>query len=339
MQSETFQTPVALIVFNRPKTTRKVFDAIAEIRPSRLLIVADGPRPDRAGEDELCAQVREVVQAVNWPCEVLTNFAGRNLGCQERVVSGLDWVFSQVEEAIILEDDCLPGSSFFAFCEELLNRYRGDSRVAAISGTNFLEKYFKSEDSYYFSRLGGVWGWATWRSEWQRYDRHLKHWPYHRDEGTLSEIFSDPRAVAYWTQVFDKMYDKSGPNTWDYQWLYTHLVNHSVTAVPKVNLVTNIGFGTDATHTSQADPRLIVPSRTIVFPLRHPYGMIPLWSMDRRLQRLYSLPLGQRVTRKIHRLAAGVVRSFRNQNAVPGGTSVPPRESGQGKQVGPGDLE
>lgn len=317
MQADQFQTPVALIVFNRPQTTRLMQDVIARIRPAKFFVIADGPRADRPGEDKLCAQVREIVQAVDWPCELLTNFADENLGCQERVISGLDWVFSLAEEAIILEDDCLPDLSFFPFCEELLARYRGDSRVAAISGTNLLEKNFKSEDSYYFSLLGGNWGWATWRSEWNRYDRHLKNWPYNRSEGTLREIFDDPRAVAYWTQVFDKMYEKTEPNIWDYQWIYTRLVNHSVTVVPQVNLVTNIGFGTaDATHTVQADSRLVMPSRPITFPLRHPGRMIPSRSMDRRLQGLNSLPLRQRLARKLQDLTGHLFHSSRRQGTA-----------------------
>jgi hypothetical protein len=303
MQAESFQTPVVMIVFNRPRTTRMVFDAIAKIRPAKFLVVADGPRANKPGELELCAQVREIVRGVDWPCELLTNFADSNLGCQERVISGLDWVFSQVEEAIILEDDCLPDVSFFPFCAELLARYRGDSRVAAISGTNLVEKYLNTDDSYFFSSIGGIWGWATWRSEWQRYDRHLIHWPYNKNQGTLREIFAEPKAVAYWTRIFDQMYDKTGPNTWDYQWLYTCLINHSMTVVPRVNLITNIGFGPDATHTAQVDPSCIVPSRTIAFPLRHPKRMIPSRSIDSRLQEeVFSVPLKQRIVRRIRRM-------------------------------------
>ena len=143
----TFETPVALFVFNRPHTTRRVFEAIAKVRPARLLLVADGPRPDRQDEAEACQQVREIIGRVDWPCDIDTNFADSNLGCQERVVSGLDWVFSLVEDAIILEDDCLPDLSFFPFCQDLLKEYRGDSRIAYISGTNLTEKHCKTTAS------------------------------------------------------------------------------------------------------------------------------------------------------------------------------------------------
>ena len=132
------------------------------------------------------------------------------------MISGLNWVFSLVEEAIILEDDCLPDLTFFRFCQELLERYRGDSRISYISGDNLVQKYGQPADSYYFSRIGGVWGWATWRSEWQRYDRHLSDWPEVRKRRLLEEVFDDREAVDFWNHIFDAMHENRGPNTWDY---------------------------------------------------------------------------------------------------------------------------
>jgi hypothetical protein len=301
MDATTFETPVAFFVFNRPGPTRRVFEAIAKAHPAKLLLIADGPRPGRPGEADLCREVRDIVGRVDWPCEVLANFSDSNLGCQERIISGLDWVFSQVEEAIILEDDCLPDLSFFPFCRELLERYRGDNRVGFISGVNLVGKYLHTVDSYFFSELGGIWGWATWRSEWQRYDRHLSDWPKLRDEKMLSEIFGEPKAVAYWTSIFDAMYENRGPNTWDYQWLYTCLKNHWLTAVSSVNLIANIGFGPDATATTEADTRLMVSSASTAFPLKHPVSFTPLRSMDRRLQVLYTTPILTRFFKKIRR--------------------------------------
>jgi hypothetical protein len=300
-----FNTPVVMVVFNRPQTTRKVFKKIAELRPTKLLVIADGPRLDRPGENAVCAEVRSIFEGVDWPCEVLKNWADGNLGCQERVVSGLNWVFSLVEEAIILEDDCLPDLSFFHFCEELLAKYRGDTRIAAISGTNFLTKYFESNDSYYFSRFGTNWGWATWRWAWERYDRHLSSWPDNRRNGVMSEIFARPRMAKFWSRLFDRLHDGTGPNTWDFQWLYTGLINNAVTVVPRVNLVTNIGFGSDATHTSEIDRRLVVPSQTMNFPLTHPKALVPMSSIDRRLHDLYSMPLNRRIVRKLMRMVKG----------------------------------
>jgi hypothetical protein len=303
MQTEALRTPVAFFVFNRPVTTRRVFEAIAKARPAKLLLIADGPRRDKDGEAEACRQVRDIVARVDWPCEVFRDFLESNLGCRERMISGLNWVFSLVEEAIILEDDCLPDPSFFPFCQELLEKYRADSRIAYISGDNLVENHLNTENSYYFSRLGGIWGWATWRSEWQRYDMHLKDWPELRRHKMLSEIFDDAKAVSFWTGIFDAMHEDRGPNTWDYQWLYTQLKNNSLTVIPSVNLVANIGFGVGATHTGGADSRLTPPSRAINFPLRHPSSFVPLRSMDRRLQSLHSGPLLQRAHRRIRLVA------------------------------------
>jgi hypothetical protein len=171
MQTEEFETPVALFVFRRPDTTRKVFEAIANVRPTRLLLIADGPRPDKPGELEASEQVREIVSRVDWPCEVSTNFADKNLGCQERMISGYNWVFSLVEEAILLEDDCLPDASFFFFCQEMLTRYRDDSRIAMVAGFNAVQDHTRTNYSYYFSSFTHCWGWATWRRAWARLTR------------------------------------------------------------------------------------------------------------------------------------------------------------------------
>jgi hypothetical protein len=304
METKRFETPVALFVFNRPDTTRRVFEAIAKVRPAKLLLTADGPRPGKTGEAEACQQVRDIVDRVDWPCEVSTNFAESNLGCGERMISGLNWVFSLVEEAIILEDDCLPDASFFPFCRELLEKYRGDNRIAYICGTNLMERYLKTDASYYFSQFGGIWGWATWRSAWQRYDRHLEDWPKLRSSGMLSEIFEQPKVVAYWTGIFDAMHENRGPNTWDYQWLYTCLKNNSLMAVPSVNLISNIGFGDGGTHTTQPDARFMPPTSVLEFPLKHPSDFVPLRSMDHRLiQTLFLTSLFRRVSHKSRRIA------------------------------------
>jgi hypothetical protein len=300
---DSLDTPIVFMVFNRPKPTRVVFKAIAKARPSRLLLVADGARPERPSEANLCRQVREIVQQVDWPCKIDQNFAETNLGCRERVISGLDWAFSLVEEAIILEDDCLPDSSFFPFCEELLARYRDDSRVGMISGDNFVSAHVKDDSSYYFSRMPHIWGWATWRSEWARYDRRLSRWPDIRKSNLLCEIFDDPRVMAHWTNIFDAMHSGTGPNTWDYQWVYTMFVNNALSVTPRANLVENIGFGADATHTTQHERALCLPANSIEFPLRHPPAIVPLRSLDRLDQRISlppSLPL--RALRKIRGL-------------------------------------
>ena len=197
--------------------------------------------------------------------------------------------------------------SFFPFCQELLERYRGDDRIAYISGDNLVGRYRKPADSYYFSQIGGIWGWATWRPEWQRYDRHLVDWPALRERRMLEEVFDDPKVVAFWTQIFDAMHENRGPDTWDYQWLYTGLKNSSLTIVPNVNLVTNIGFGEGATHTIQADARFILPATSMEFPLRHPASFIPSRSL-RQVSRSGHVTAISNAARlkKAHRVASRV---------------------------------
>lgn len=294
------ETPVALIVFNRPRQTERVFAAIREARPSRLFVIADGPRPDRAGEAELCRQVRQVVAEVDWPCEVQTNFAEKNLGCRRRVVSGLDWVFSLAEEAIILEDDCLPDQSFFVFCSELLNRYRDERSVAVVSGHNAFANHLQTGYSYFFSPMVAVWGWATWRRAWQEYDENLKSWPQLKGGEFLHRILPDKKAVAYWTNVFNDMHAGTGPNTWDYQWVYTCWTKGWVSIVPSRNLIQNIGFGADATHTITENPDYAIVAEAMYPPFRHPPDITVSTEHPKLLHRRFYTPtILHRIRRKI----------------------------------------
>jgi hypothetical protein len=300
---ELFPVPVLFLVFNRPAATQRVFDRIARARPTQLLIVADGPRPGRRGEEELCGEVRKIVSAVDWPCEVHTNFAPANLGCFRRVATGLDWAFTIVEQAVILEDDCLPDMSFFPFCQEMLERYRGDSRIAFISGTNLVAAHLNTRHDYYFSRQGRIWGWATWASRWQDYDGYLRGWPELRRSDALTDIFDQPKDIAFWTGVFDAMFEGRGPDTWDYQWTYTNFFNHRMAIVPRVNLIMNIGFGAGATHSLSEDPRFMPKLKALTFPLKHPAAIIPSRSADRHCQRLYfAAPLWRRIVVRLGRL-------------------------------------
>ena len=164
----SLSTPVAFIIFNRPDTTEIVFETIRQAKPSKLLVVADGPRTDRSGEVEKCTATRAVIERVDWECEVITNYSDVNLGCKRRVSGGIDWIFSQVEEAIILEDDCLPAPSFFQFCQTMLERYRYDDRISMIGGSNYQQENSRTSDSYFFTKYAHIWGWATWRRAWKR---------------------------------------------------------------------------------------------------------------------------------------------------------------------------
>src|SRR5918999_5944350 len=232
----SLQVPVAFIIFNRPEPTARVFAEIARARPSRLIVVADGPRTDVPGEAELCARARAVIKAVDWECEVVTEFSDRNLGCRTRVSSGLDFVFDIAEEAIILEDDCLPHPGFFSFCESLLERYRDNEKVMVISGDNFHGGRRYTPFSYFFSRFVHIWGWASWRRAWKHYDLEMKQWPKLRDTNWLNRMFERDRDAAYWREIFDKVAAHE-INTWDYQWLFSCWSKDGLSITPEINLV------------------------------------------------------------------------------------------------------
>lgn len=284
MSEFKLNTPVAFLIFNRPDTTQRVFNEIARARPPKLLVVADGPREGRAGEAERCAQTRAVIEQVDWDCEVLTNFSEVNLGCKMRVATGIDWIFGQVEEAIILEDDCLPEPSFFRYCEEMLVRYRDNPRVGMISGGNLQFGRKRGEGSYYFSRYTHIWGWASWRRAWNLYDREITRWPAFRDQGWLDRLFETQGERDYWRASFQLVFDGK-LDTWDCSWTFAALVNGLLQVVPNVNLISNIGFGPDATHTHVEGAHANMPTSPIDFPLKHPDFVLQDTDADRFIAR------------------------------------------------------
>jgi hypothetical protein len=266
-------TPVAFIIFNRPDTTERIFAEIAKAKPTKLLVVADGARGNKVGEAEKVAATRAIIERVDWDCEVLTNFSDVNLGCKRRVSSGIDWVFSQVEEAIILEDDCLPDLTFFRFCQEMLERYKHDQRIGMISGDNFQFGSRRNNDSYYFSKYVHIWGWATWRDRWQSsYDVNLNKWPLIRDECWLLDILGNTKEAKSWSNIFERMY-QAKIDTWDYQWVFANWIDGRVNVMPNVNLISNIGFGVDATHTVRDSHLANLSVDKMLFPIVHPLGI------------------------------------------------------------------
>ena len=286
MRESIFTTPIVLMIFNRPAVIQQVFNEIRKISPAKLFVIADGPRRGMEDDVEQCAAARKILEQVDWECQVLKNYADVNLGCKLRVASGLDWVFSLVEEAIILEDDCLPHPTFFPFCQELLEGYRDDKRIMTISGNNFQYGQRRTTDSYYFSRYPHVWGWATWRRAWKCYDVDMNLWPAVRAGRWLFDILGSRRAdvkngqchfdvmasmkaIEYWYKIFDSTYEGK-INTWDYQLVFASWLQNGLNIMPNVNLVSNIGFGADATHTKVPGRCANMPVKAVVFPLQHP---------------------------------------------------------------------
>lgn len=263
------RTPVALVIFNRPECTARVFRAIAAARPRRLYVIADGPRGDHPEDERLVAEARAVIDRVDWPCELRTCYSDDNLNCHRRIASGLDWLFANEPEAIILEDDCLPDPTFFPYCEQLLERYRDDERVQMISGSTGAAVR-DATYSYRFSKCYSVWGWATWARAWTHYDPKMRGWPEMRRTRWLEDHLGDRKRAMLARNWFDGAHAGS-IRQWDFQWLFSGWLRNAVAVSPGVNLVTNIGFGAGATHMHDANhPFANTPTRPIEFPLRHP---------------------------------------------------------------------
>ena len=265
------QSPVVLIMFNRPNLTRKVFDAIASARPRMLFVVSDGPRSDIKSDVQLVNECREIIKSVNWDCEVFTKYSEENLGCRDSVASGLSWVFSKVERAIILEDDCLPSKGFFQFCDELLELYKTDESIGSICGSNLDAADTRDlTASYYLSRYPAVWGWATWRRVWNQYNSEMKELEI---LGSREAIFKQGLASQsrrFWISRL-QLIAQMKLDTWDYQLVFLHWRTGMKSLVSKLNLVSNLGFGEGATHTINsfsefANKKKLEPD----FPLLHP---------------------------------------------------------------------
>ena len=235
--------PILFLIFNRPETTRRVFSAIRAYRPERLFIAADGPHPDRAGEAELCRLAREEAQKCDWQCEVKTRFLNANLGCREAVSSAVSWYFSQVDEGVVLEDDCLPCPDFFRFAEAMLEHFRDDEKVMHVSGVNFQDGVRRGNADGFFSTIPHIWGWASWKRAWKHYDVDMKDYPELRASGELAARLPGSRYLKWvLMRMMEQTYRKSPYfNTWDVQWHYALAKRGALAVAPNVNLVSNIG--------------------------------------------------------------------------------------------------
>lgn len=284
-------TPVLFIAFNREGPARKVMEAIRQAKPPRLYFACDGPRNE--DERERCEKVRALTAMVDWDCEVFTRFSEVNLGVMMGESTAMDWFFEQEEEGIILEDDTFPNQSFFWYCQELLQRYRHDDRVWCIMGNNLMTDWKeKGKDSYYFSAhgYGAYWGWAGWRRVWRKYDVRMKDWPACRDRNLLSGHFLSKAEMAEVQKLFEGQYT-GAISSWDYQMDFARILNRGITCIPNFNLIENIGFGADGTHTVSENDRRNKHHRTeMPFPLTHPRHMLVNTERDMTYFERYILP-------------------------------------------------
>lgn len=297
-----FNTPVVFLIYKRPQLAAKVFSVIQEVKPPILLVVADGAKPGDLEARETCDETRSIIDKVDWDCQLHLNYSDTNLGCAKRVSSGLDWAFSLVEEAIILEDDCIPDLSFFRFCQELLETYRDDQRVMVISGDNFQLGRQHTDYSYYFSRYNHCWGWATWRRAWRYFDYDMKLWPMVYEKGWLRDLLTNPAAVRRWTKTLQST--QSGQqDSWAYRWTFACWMQQGLTILPKCNLVSNIGFDVAGTHIKRQNLFANLPVESMDFPLEHPPFMIRDARADAFTEQLlFSTDFVDRVRRKLFHL-------------------------------------
>lgn len=309
------ETPVAIIIFNRAHTAERVFERIAAAKPKKLLVIADGPRPDHPDDEQQCAAARAVVDRIDWDCEVMKNFSEKNLGCGQRPASGITWIFENVDRAVILEDDCVPHPSFFRFCEEMLDRYQADERIMHISGRSVFPETPQAKYSYYFSRSLSGWGWATWARAWKYYDINIPIWPELRGTRWLEDTLGDPRAVKFFNNIFNHAFAHQGNlSYWDQQWNFTCWSQNGLGIRPYANLVEYIGFE-DATHRFWGRKQFLdFPVSEMAFPLKHPPFLVrdreadqfntdrvfPEMERNKRRERNYQLY--QRVKRKLKKI-------------------------------------
>lgn len=261
------ETPVVIVLFRRPSMTRNLINILRKVKPKEVFVIADGPSTDK--DRILCQSTRNEVNSIDWDCKIHKKYADKNLGLRRNIAGGLKWVFSKVDEAIVLEDDLIPEISFFQYCESLLKKYRNNRNIISISGNCFLKDKSIVKDSYYFSRYVHSWGWATWKRAWDMYDDKMIEWPKRRNSNWLRQVFGNKVIEIYWRIIFDKVYTGK-IDSWAYRWTYTSLLNNCLTIIPAVNLVTNVGYDNHATHTKVKNSTLDLSTRSIHFPLKHP---------------------------------------------------------------------
>ncbi len=335
LNSELPTPPVLVIAYRRPDLVAEVMRAIAQAKPRKLFLACDGPHPERPAELALVAATRAAMEAaVTWDCEVHTRYSDTNQGCRRGVEGAISWFFDHVDEGIILEDDCVPHTDFFPYCAELLDRYRSNPRVMHISGDAALpHPATGSGASYVFSGEALVWGWATWRSAWERYDSDLRLWEQMRSNPEkLRQVFGSRPAALWWSRVLDRLLLEGRPDTWDYRWSFTVMAARGMCTIPAVNLVSNVGFREDSTHTFSPGSVRAYGQVQPILPLRHPAEV----AVDRRSDGLFQRQLrgfarnpvaaaskrGRKIARRIVERLRRVTQASLPAQASPGQRNV-----------------
>jgi len=282
----SYSIPVLFIFFNRKEIALESFEKIKKAKPQKLYLASDGHREDKMGEAEKVLEIRNaILQEIDWDCDIQTLFHETNLGCANAVLTAINWLFEKEENGIILEDDCVVQDSFFPFIEELLERYKDDSRIGMIDGANYIQ--YEIENSYCFSRYKSTNGWATWRRAWKNMDMDMKWRDTKSDSSVLKNMGYLGKDINCWKYSL-KAIDANFVSAWDWQWYFTLASQNQLSIVPKVNLVSNIGFGKDATHTTEKLKPKYLAEKELSFPLLHPKYILPDYSFDKVFNKGYN---------------------------------------------------
>ncbi len=263
-------TPLLLLLFNRPIETSLLFEKLQKIKPKKIYISQDGPRKNNNQDESLCNEVRKIVNEKKWDYEIIEKINTKNLGCRKAVSEGIDWFFENESRGIILEDDCIPSRSFFMFSEEMLKKYENDNEIYLISGSNFQKNKIIGDGDYYFSKYAHCWGWSTWRRAWKKYDKDLKFWNNWKKTKEWRNFHKNKFERKYWMKIFNNV-EKNNIDSWAYVWLASVWYNNGLTITPNYNLIQNIGFNVNATSTisSNRDYNLD-KEQNMNFPIKDP---------------------------------------------------------------------
>jgi hypothetical protein len=272
------QSPVLFLNFNRPSLSLQVFEAIMKVKPRHLYFAVDGPRENKPEDISRCNQTKQILHRIDWDCAVHTLFSEKNAGCKAAVSTAISWFFEHEEEGIILEDDCLPAESFFYFCDQMLKKYRTDARMFSITGTNLQDGKKWGEASYYFSQYSNIWGWATWRRVWKKYDVRLERYDETHAAQQLANIFTDRFLINEWIKIFQTV-KAGGLDTWDYQFNFLTFFENGLCITPNVNLVSNIGFDESPTHRNNNRHYANLPLSELTL-IVHPNYFLPQKAAD-----------------------------------------------------------
>lgn len=284
------EAAVVVVMFNRPRCVKKLLEVLKQVMPRNIFVISDGPRNENPLDRQLVQECRNIIDInIDWQCDVYKIYSDKNLGCGRRLPTGLDVVFSIVDAAIILEDDCIPNITFFRYCNELLEKYYYDTRILSISGINYFQ-HKVSSNSYFFSKFPQTCGWATWRRVWEKYDYEMKLWPEFHEKKLLKGLFEDQQIYKIWENYFSMCYENKLPTAWDFQFSFLSFCNHGLNIMPDVNLIENIGFEKDGTHTTSSNTylaQLMSGVMPLNFPLQHPHILQENFAYDRKCWRVW----------------------------------------------------